>query len=105
MRSVAIHSDLWVRFAYKVGPKSREGGIGRGRALDRVGWWGGEGPRVGRHGGLAMVGGTCNGIGVRGGVGVRVARCWARVRARREGGKDRRVALAACIHVAEGRSK
>ena len=43
MRSVAIHSDLWVRFAYKVGPKSREGGIGRGRALDRVGWWCGEG--------------------------------------------------------------
>jgi hypothetical protein len=35
VRSVAIHSDLWVRFAYKVGPKSREGGIGRGRALDR----------------------------------------------------------------------
>ena len=63
MRSVAIHSDLWVRFAYKVGPKSREG--------------------------LAMVGGgTCNGMGVRGGVGVRVALCWARVRARREGGKD-----------------
>ncbi len=86
MRSVAIHSD---RFAYKVVPKSREGGRGRGRALDRVGWWCGEGSRVGRHGGLAMVGwGTCNGMGVRGGVGVRVALCWARVRARREGGKD-----------------
>ena len=35
MRSVASHSDLWVRFAYKVGPRSREGGLGRGRALDR----------------------------------------------------------------------
>ena len=89
MRSVAIHSDLWVRFAYKVGPKSREGVIGRGRARDRVEWWCGENPRFGRHGGLAMVGGgTCNGMGVRGGVGVRVALCWARVRARREGGKD-----------------
>jgi hypothetical protein len=32
-------------------------------------------------------GGTCNGMGV----GLRVALCWARVRARREGGKDRRV--------------
>ena len=75
MRSVAIHSDLWVRFAYKVGPKSREGGIGWGRALDRVGRWCGEGPRFGRDGGLAMVGGC-------------VALCWARVMARREGGKD-----------------
>ena len=89
MRSVAIHSYLWVRFAYKVGPKSRAGGIGRGRALDRVGWWCGEGPRFGRDGGLATVGGgACNGRGVRGGVGGRVARCWARVMARREGGKD-----------------
>ncbi len=93
MRSVAIHSDLWVRCADKVGSKSREGGIGRGRALDRVGWWCGEGPRFGRDGGLAMVGGgACNGDGMGGrggvGVGVRVDRCWDRVMARREGGKD-----------------
>jgi hypothetical protein len=34
-------------------------------------------------------GGACTGVGVGLGLGVRVALCWARVMARRDGGKER----------------